>query len=45
MCFLIFRYVIYDRDGNGAGRGGAERWGLHPHPAWFCLAPSLPHPT
>ena len=28
--------------GMAIGRGGAEGWGLHPRPAWFYLAPSLP---
>ena len=34
------------RDNNGAGRGGAEGWGFHPWPTWFCLAlsPSRPAP-
>ena len=31
--------------GMAIGRGRAEGWGLRPCPAWFCLAPSLPHPT
>ena len=24
--------VVGCRDGNGAGRGGTERWGLRPYP-------------
>ena len=31
--------------GMAMGRGGAEGWGLHPRPAWFCLAPSPPRMT
>ena len=27
------------------GQGGLKGWGLRPHPARFCLAPSLPYPT
>ena len=31
--------------GMSMGQGGAEGWGLSPHPAWFYLAPSPPHMT
>ena len=33
------------REGNGVGRDGVQGWGLRPRPTWFCLTPSLPHPT
>ena len=33
------------RDGNEAGRGGAEGWDLCPHPTWIFLAPSPPCPA
>ena len=31
--------------GMAMEQGGAEGWGLHPHPTWFYLAPSPPCPT
>ena len=41
----VWNYQVMSRDGNEAGRGGVEGWGLHPRPAWYCLVPSPPRPA
>ena len=39
------RHIVVLELGMAMGRGGAEGWGLHPRPAWFCLAPSPSRPA
>ena len=45
LSLLKLRKFIWGDDGNGAGWGWSEGWGLHPYPGWLCFTSSPPRMT